>query len=317
MIRFFRFLMMLCVFFITFSFATSAMARENIIFANVGWTGVTIKTGAIANLLEQIGYDTEEKILSVPITYTALGQGDVDVFLGNWMPSMATIAQKFFDEGTVIKYKASMPGAKYTLAAPSYVVDGGLKHFKDLVKYGDKLDWKIYGIEAGNDGNKIIRYMIDNDMYGLGKFKLVPSSEATMLLQVGNFIDQNKWIVFLGWAPHPMNVLYDMKYLDGSTPETFGENNGTATVYTNLRKGFVEDYPNLGLFFKNLYFPIKMMNESMLMLHEDKKVKHREAGLIWISEHPEVYSVWFKDVKTADGQPALPVIEKYLNAKKF
>ena len=292
----------------------SAVATEKIVFANVGWTGVTIKTKTVIKLLDQLGYEAEEKMLSVPITYTALSQGDVDVFLGNWMPSMKTIADKFFENGTVIKYKANMPGAKYTLAAPSYVVDAGLKHFDDLVKYGDKLDWKIYGIEVGNDGNKIIKYMIDNDMHGMGKFELIPSSEATMLLQVGSYIKNKDWLVFLGWSPHSMNVRYDMKYLDGSTSETFGENNGTATVYTNLRKGFVEDNANLARFFKNLYFPINMMNEAMLTMHENKEVKHLQAGLHWIKANPEMVKEWFDGVKTADGKPAYPVIADYLES---
>ena len=294
-----------------------AIADQKIKFANVGWTGVTIKTKCTIQLLKAIGYDSEEKMMAVPITYLALSQGEVDVFVGNWMPSMESIAGKFFKKGTVLKYKANMPGAKYTLAAPAYVVDAGLKDFKDLVKYGDKLDWKIYGIEAGNDGNKIIQSMINSDLHGLGKFKLIPSSEATMLLQVGNYIKQNKWIVFLGWAPHSMNVRYDMKYLDGSTADTFGENNGTATVYTNLRKGFVSDHPNLAKFFNNLYFPINMMNESMLEMFKDKNTKHKAAGMQWIKAHPEVYSNWFEGVKTADGKPALPVIDAYLKSTQF
>ena len=299
------------------TFSITTHAAQKIVFANVGWTGVTIKTKTVITLLNEIGFEGEERTMSVPITYVGLSQGDVDVFLGNWMPSMKSVADKFFTDGSVIKYKANMPGAKYTLAAPTYVLDGGLKHFKDLVKYGDMLDWKIYGIEAGNDGNQIIKAMIDSDLHGMGKFKMIPSSESIMLMHVGAKVKNNEWIVFLGWAPHAMNVRYDMGYLNGSTADTFGENDGTATVYTNLRKGFTEDNPNLGLFFKNLTFPIRMMNEAMMSMHENKEIKHLEAGLRWVKQNPDLVKEWFKGVKTADGKPAYPQVETYLGSLSF
>ena len=43
---------------------------------------------------------------------------------------------------------------------PTYVADAGLKSFTDIAKFKDKLDGKIYGIEPGNDGNRIILDMI-------------------------------------------------------------------------------------------------------------------------------------------------------------
>jgi len=290
----------------------TALASNQVRFASVSWTGVTIKTELGVNILNTIGYDASKVTLSVPIAYNALAMGDADIFLGNWMPSMETIANKFFKEGTVIKYVANMPGAKYTLAAPAYVVDGGLKDFSDIAKYADKLDHKIYGIERGNDGNQIIQAMIDNDKFGLGNFNMVETSEPIMLSEVQNLVREKKWVVFLGWSPHYMNQLIDMKYLTGSTAETFGANNGTATVYTNVRKGFAEEQPNVGKFLKNFTFPIAMMNEISQMMKDDTNLKHGEAGLIWLKTHPKIYRGWLEGVTTVDGQEALTVFEAYL-----
>ena len=39
--------------------------------------------------------------------------------------------------------------------------DAGLKDFADIAKFKDQLDGKIYGIEPGNDGNRLILDMID------------------------------------------------------------------------------------------------------------------------------------------------------------
>jgi len=298
---------------VVFLFTGTAYGTQEVRFGNVSWTGVTVKTELGKNILDSIGYKTSSKTLPVPIIYQALNTGDIDIFLGNWMPSMATIADKFFKKGTVVKYVANMPGAKYTLAAPACAVDGGLKDFSDIARYADKLDHKIYGIESGNDGNLIIQSMIDANKFGLGDFKLVATSEPIMLSEVKTLSKEGKWVVFLGWSPHYMNQIIDMKYLTGSTAETFGENDGTATVYTNIRKGFDKDMPNVGHFLKNFTFPITMINEISLMLQENKQLTHAEAGMAYLKKHPEVYQGWLKGVTTADGsEPALPVFEAYL-----
>ena len=291
---------------------SNALASNKVRFASVSWTGVTVKTELAKNILNSLGYDASSVILSVPIVYQAMENGDADIFLGNWMPSMATIANKFFEKDAVIQYVANMPGAKYTLAAPTYAVDGGLKDFSDIAKYADKLDHKIYGIEPGNDGNLIIQNMIDNNMYNLGDFKLIATSEPVMLTEVKSLALEGKWAVFLGWSPHYMNKIIDMKYLTGSTAETFGENNGTATIYTNIRKGFAEEQPNVARLLKNLTFPIAMMNEISQTLEDNKNIKHAEAGMMWIKKHPDIYRGWLKGVTTVTGRPALPVFEESL-----
>jgi len=296
-----------------FLFTTIAYGAKEVRFANVSWTGVTVKTELSKHVLGSLGYKATSKTLAVSIIYQALDMGDVDIFLGNWMPSMASIADQFFEKDTVVKYVANMPGAKYTLAAPSYVVDGGLKDLSDIAKYADKLDHKIYGIEPGNDGNLIVQSMIDKNMFGLGDFELIATGEPFMLAEVKTLSKEEKWVVFLGWSPHYMNEIIDMKYLTGSTAETFGENDGTATVYTNIRKDFDKEMPNVGHFLKNFIFPISMINEISLMLQENKDLTHGEAGMAYLKKHPEIYKGWLEGVTNADGsKPALPVFEAYL-----
>lgn len=295
-----------------FVFSVPAHAAKPVKIASVGWTGVTIKTELAVSILQSLGYEAENVLVSVPFAYKAMDMNEVDAFMGNWMPSMASIADKYFEKGSVIKYVANMPGAQYTLAVPTYCAEGGLKDFKDIAKFGDKLDWKIYGIEAGNDGNVIIQNMIDENKFGLGKFSLVPSSEAGMLAQVRSYTKDEKWIVFLGWAPHSMNERIDMTYLTGSTGETFGANDGTATVWTNIRKGFDKENPNAARLLKNMTFPVSMMNQIMTTLHKDDSLSPKEAGLAWVKAHPEMYKKWLEGVTTADGKPAVPAFEKSL-----
>ena len=297
----------LCTLFAVLLAVPSQGAEKTIRFASVSWTGVTIKTELAAHILKTLGYKTSNVMVSVPIVYNALATNEADIFLGNWMPSMQSIAGPYFEKGTVVKSVANMPGAKYTLAVPTYVYEAGVKNFADIARHADKLEHKIYGIEEGNDGNEVIQAMIDKDMFDLKGFTRVSSSEQGMLSQVRSFGRTKRWIVFLGWSPHYMNEIIDMKYLSGSTAETFGDNDGTATVYTNIRRGFDAEQPNVAQFLNNLTFPVAMINQIMGTMHKDTNLRPKQAGLAWLRQHPEVYERWLEGVKTADGKPALPV----------
>lgn len=296
--------------------APAHASRDDVRITSVGWTDVTVTSELAVAILQSLGYSSSNMMTSLPICYQALATGEADVFLGNWMPSMESVARPHFDSGNVIQLVPNMTGAKYTLAAPAYVVDGGIKDFKDIAKYGDKLEWKIYGIEEGNDGNDIIQFMIDTNMFDLGKFELVASSESGMLAQVQSFMREKKWIIFLGWSPHSMNEKIDMRYLTGSTDETFGPDDGTATVYTNLRKGFPGDMPNVTRFLKNYVVPVGMMNSIMVTMHEHPEMKARDAALDWVAAHPEMATTWLEGVTTKDGKPGLPAFMTVLEARK-
>ncbi|MDF4861787.1 glycine betaine ABC transporter substrate-binding protein, partial [Vibrio parahaemolyticus] len=128
--------------------ATGAYANqcETVRFADVGWTDITATTAVTSELLKGLGYKTKTDLLSVPVTYSSMANGDIDIFLGNWMPTMEGDIAKYRDAGTVETVRANLVGAKYTLAVPKYVYDAGVTNFADLVKHADKFKDRIYGI---------------------------------------------------------------------------------------------------------------------------------------------------------------------------
>jgi glycine betaine/proline transport system substrate-binding protein len=217
------------------SLAADPESCKKVRFSDVGWTDITATTAVASVILEALGYEPEAQVLSVPVTYTSLKNKDIDVFLGNWMPTMENDIKPYREEGSVETLGANLEGAKYTLAVPKYTHEAGLKDFADIAKFRDQLGGKIYGIEPGNDGNRLILDMISNDKFGLKGFELVESSEQGMLAQVAKSVKAKEHIVFLGWEPHPMNASFEMAYLSGGD-EIFGPNFGGATVYTNVRK---------------------------------------------------------------------------------
>ncbi|TGT70161.1 glycine betaine ABC transporter substrate-binding protein, partial [Mesorhizobium sp. M8A.F.Ca.ET.161.01.1.1] len=93
-------------------------------------------------------------------------------------------------------------GAGYGMVVPNYMADAGIKGLADLAKpeVKEKLGGKIYGIEAGNDGNRIILDMIKKPNSPIAGYELVESSEAGMLTQAESAMKNNQWIVFLGWT---------------------------------------------------------------------------------------------------------------------
>src|ERR1700722_14979737 len=55
--------------------------------ADIGWADVTATPALVANLLGELGYEPQVTVLSVPVTYASMKNKDIDVFLGNWMPT--------------------------------------------------------------------------------------------------------------------------------------------------------------------------------------------------------------------------------------
>ena len=287
--------------------ASTALADcETITFSDVGWTDITATTAATTVVLDALGYTTDIKVLSVPVTYTSMANGDIDVFLGNWMPTMEADIAPYRAAGTVDTVRANLTGAKYTLAVNKAATDLGIADFADIATHKDALEGKIYGIEAGNDGNRLIMDMIAGGAFGLNGFEVVESSEQGMLAQVARANRSDEPVVFLGWEPHPMNAAFDLTYLTGGD-DFFGPDLGGATVYTNVTAGFTRECTNVGTLLKNLAFSLEMENAIMGGILNDGKAP-RVAAMEWLKAHPGVLNGWLEGVTTKDGENGVAAV---------
>jgi len=277
---------------------------RNVRFADIGWTDVTATTGFASHLLRQRGYTPQVTVLSVPVTFAALRNRDIDVFLGNWMPSMQADRQPYIDDGSVQIVGANMPDARYTLAVPAYLHEQGLRDFADIARFAGPLQGKIHGIEPGNDGNRLILELIKGNRFGLGKFTLVESSEQGMLAQVERSVASREPIVFLGWQPHPMNSRIDMRYLTGGD-DSFGPNFGGATIYTLVRAGYLEECPNVARLLRNLTFTAAMENELMDGIL-NRKLDPEVAAADWLRANPQALPRFLDGVQGFGDTGATP-----------
>jgi glycine betaine/proline transport system substrate-binding protein len=283
---------------------------DRVRFSDVGWTDITATTAVATTILDALGYETEVLILSVPVTYASLANGDIDVFLGNWMPTMEADIAPYREAGTVETVRTNLVGAKYTLAANRHAAALGIDSFDDIAAHRQALGGRIYGIEPGNDGNRLILDMIAADAFGLAGFELVESSEQGMLAQVQRADRRGEPMIFLGWEPHPMNTTFEMTYLAGGD-DWFGPDFGGAEVRTNTRAGYVAECPNVGRFLQNLEFSLELENEIMAAILNDG-AEPAAAARAWLAAHPEVLEAWLAGVTTRDGGDGLAAVRAAL-----
>ncbi len=289
--------------------ATQAPLREpdscrEVRLADVGWTDVTATTAVLSHLLRDLGYHPRTTLLAVPVTFASMKAGDIDVFLGNWMPAQTKDRRAYLDDGSVEIVRTNLVGAKYTLAVPAYTYAAGLRDFSDIQRFSETLHGTIYGIEAGNDGNHHILELISRNELGLGAFKLVESSEQGMLAAITRAYAAHEPIVFLGWDPHPMNLRFDMRYLSGGD-KSFGPNFGGASVLTLARRHYLTQCPNVGRLLRNLEFTSYGESEVMLGMLDRHEAPDEAAGA-WLSSHPRERAAWLQGVTTIDRRPAAP-----------
>ncbi len=272
---------------------------QTVRFSDVGWTDVTSTTALTTELLRRIGYLPKITVLSVPVTFASLQNSDLDVFLGNWMPAQQADRSRYIAEGSIEVLGANLTGAKYTLAVPSYTYAAGLRNFTDIQRFAPELKSTIYGIEPGNDGNRLVLSMLKQNQFALGAFKLVESSEQGMLAQVERAFRDKEPVVFLAWEPHPMNMRFDLHYLAGGDA-VFGPNFGGATIYTVTRKGYTADCPNVGRLLKNLKFTLRGESEMMAAILDRHEVPEVAAAK-WLKSNPDTVRTWLQGVTTFSG----------------
>ncbi|MBH0238050.1 choline ABC transporter substrate-binding protein [Methylobrevis albus] len=290
--------------------AADAESCKTIRMSDPGWTDIT-STNAIASVvLDALGYTADIKTLSVPIGYEAMKNKDTDVFLGNWMPAQQSFIDDLNAAGAIEVVTKNLTGAKFTLAVPSYVAEAGVKDFNDLAANADKFGSEIYGIEPGAPANSNIQKMIDAGDFGLTGWKVVESGEQAMLAQVARAGRSQDFVVFLAWAPHPMNEVFDLTYLSGGDAY-FGPNFGGAEVYTLARTGWSAECPNAATLFRNLVFEIGLENAMMGRILNDG-TDPEAAAKAELKANPAVLDAWLAGVTTFDGQPGLDAVKAEL-----
>jgi glycine betaine/proline transport system substrate-binding protein len=284
---------------VTVSFQISpARAADKITFGYVDWPGVTVKTNVAGQILKYLGYDVDMKSLAVPVVFKGLSNKDLDLFLGAWLPTMKSISEKYFKDGSIVELTVNLDETIYTLAVPQYAWEAGVKSHADLNKFADRFGRRIIGIEPGNDGNQIVLDMIENNTYDLKDWKLVEGSTEAMMIAVGSAFKKKEWVCWLGWSPHWMNLAYDIKYLD-DPEQAWGDE--PEVVKTLAWTGFDQKYPNVANLFKQFHVTPEIQGFWIDQYSRQKK-NLEDIAKDWIADNLGIVDQWVYGITTADGK---------------
>ncbi len=288
--------------------AAMPVQAENLKFGVPAWPGLTVKTEVATQILETLGYTTKQFTSSPSVILKSLENKDMDIYLGGWIPQETEMINPLAEKGSVIKVVKNLPDCMIGMAVPTYVWEQGIHSMADLDAHADKFDSKLYGIEAGSGINKEIKEVIDQDGDGLGDWTLVESSAAGMLTQVKRATRRNDWIVFFAWEPHWMGTVYDFKYLK-DTDESGTIAYQKSWVWTVVRSDLPETHPNVYRFFEQFTLTSDIQSEWIYRFKREKEEPETVARE-WIAQNMDMVGAWLDGVSTADGKPAMPVVQK-------
>ncbi|MBL1270745.1 MAG: ABC transporter substrate-binding protein [Halomonas sp.] len=293
-------------------FATAAHADDQTLdFGVPAWPGITVKTAIAEQLLNPLGYETSTQGIGLQVIYQGIESGDIDAFLGAWLPAQREMFDPRKESGVLIDVANNVDGAQMTLAVPEYLYESGIQSFADLDENREQFEGEIYGFGAGSAASEILHNAIDNDTWGLGDWQVVDTSEVGMLSAARDAISREEPIVWVGWTPHWMNLELPMRYLE-DPEDLFGENNGESDVLTLLRSDYAEANPNVVTFFEQFTFSAEEQSWMIQAFGQEEQDLADDAEQ-WINDHPERIEAMLADVTTTDGDPAWPVIEAQLN----
>ncbi len=282
--------------------AEPAQADEVINFGYVEWPGVTVKTEVARTILHELDYETEMNSYMQEVLFQGMRRGDVDLFMGVWLPTMEVTYREHEEDGYVEPIATNLEEALYSTYVNEEAYEAGVQSMADLHEYGEEFDYTIYGLEPGNDGNIIIQNAIEDSTYNLEDWELVASSTAGMLSEVEGRTSRGEWVAFNGWEPHWMNVAYDVVPLED--PENiWGE---ADRVLTAQRTGFDEEFPNV----YQLMSQIKVETEWQDAWIYEYGYEERPADEVaqeWVANNLDIVEEWVEGVYTADGET--PAIE--------
>ncbi|MCW2877997.1 MAG: hypothetical protein JWQ95_2097 [Sphaerisporangium sp.] len=282
----------------------SGSGAPEIRFVQQPWEDLVVETQMASDILTKLGYRTSTQEVDVPLAAQALATGKADAYLGNWWPSQKPVFDKLITDGKIKVGGTLLSGTSYAPVVPGYVKDKyGISSLADLAKHGDLFGKKILGIEPGTPGNQYILDAIEKNAYGLGDWKLVPSSTAAMLAEVGRAAAKQQPVVFLGWTPHWMAIEYKAVFL--ADPQ--GVWPGAGEIRVLSRAGLDKDYPNVTRLLSQM--KVDIPNVSQWIYDYDKQHKSaKEIAKTWLDANSDTVKKWLDGVTTVSGKPGAGVV---------
>lgn len=205
----------------------AAKDRGTITIGYVAWDEAIAVTELWKQLLESKGYRVEAvQKDAVPDLFRGVAEGQFDVFMDAWLPSVHTEEWARYGGSTVDLGPWYEPG-DLGLAVPDYVDE--VESLVDLPEYADLFDGTIVGIEPTAGLTRTIDKSVIPE-YGLTDTYRQQAKDTGTMLQALDTAYAAKRPVLVGmWRPHWAFSKYDIRYLDDPA-DAFGDPDKLHTI---------------------------------------------------------------------------------------
>jgi len=256
----------------------------NMVYVN--WSDSIALTSLAKVILEnELGYEVNLTMADIAPIFTAIANGDQDVYMDAWLPiTHGNYMKEYGDdiEDISVCFTEALSG----LVVPSYMDIDSIDQLNDIA---DELDSEIIGIDPGAGLMQSTETVIEK--YGLN-LDLISGSEAAMTAMLSDAIDNKEPIVVTGWAPHWMFAKWDLKFL--KDPDmVYGE---AEKIHVLGRTGFSSEYPEATKFFQNFSIDNTQMAELMDAISNSEEEPETVAAE-WLSKHEDLKNAWLSDSK--------------------
>lgn len=254
----------------------------------VNWEEGVAWTHFLATVLEdEMGYTVNLTAADVGPAYASVSAGDQDFFMEAWLPNLHA---PYMEEGEFVEVSTIYEDAVVGLIVPTYMAEDGVTALSDLTRteVAEQLDYELTGIDAGA-GMMIKTEEELMPAYGLDEmgYELVPSSSPAMLAAMQAAIEDEEYIVGMGWQPHSMFGRMDLTILEQDEEEIWDLDN----IYILGRPGIEEDLPEVVDFFDNVMWTNATIGPLMVHI-ADSNLDTLEAAREWKDENEDVWSDW-------------------------
>lgn len=265
----------------------TASDSKSVSFALVdGWDENVATTYLWKELLETRDYKVDVQSLDVASTFTAVANGQVDVYTDAWLPATH---EAYWDRygDKLEKVSTWYDTAENNLAVPTYMKD--VNTIDDLKGKQGQFGNQIVGIEAGAGLMKLTRTSAIPE-YGLENYKLVEGSTAAMLSELESSIKKKEPVVVTLWKPHWAFTKYPIKALK-DPKGAFGKPDKAEAITS---KEFAKNNPELVKWMNDFKLTTDQLGSLELLIQEKGKGKEQEAAKEWIAENKSLVDSWMK-----------------------
>ncbi len=268
------------------SLVASAQKKNTIEFGIVPWSESLAVGSLITHLLEvEIGVNVNTTNPGIGAAYTAIKQGDMDLFVESWLP---LTHEAYWKESaaSLTNFGPIYEDALLCWAVPNYVPEDVVSSVADLgkEKVKEKMGGEIIGIDPGSGLMQHSEVMME-EYDALKGWELRDSSDYAMVAELKRRMQRDEWTVVTLWKPHFAFARFDIRSID-EPKDILGSEERIHIVGS---RDFMSLYPNkVSQFLSRVYLPIEKLNELTDMYEEDGEA----AGAKFANKYPKLVNYW-------------------------